>query len=313
MTESQSAFVSASAELNPEFLDFQSEAWVSVDSYLDSFDRLQFVAEEPGLALRAGLTQDLKELGLFGWCLVVSETLWDALRQAQEALSYMQNSGDISLTIRRERCRIEYCNGYGASAEADLDTQLAVGLFINLIRQTVGYQDSNLTVRYPRFRVGHKYLLHDAKVVSSASRGIIEFDAHLLRRPLAQSNAGLSATLNDTLPRFEGQTPDNFLLIQELQVSALSEMQAPITLLDMASLLGVPARSLQWDLKRLGQSFAGIRTSARHKAAKQNLTAGRSVGETALLLGYSHQQTFSNAFARWEGVTTSEFLSRARR
>lgn len=301
----------------PEDLDRQlrgkgMESLLDADTYLDALTHIEHAAREPGFLLRAGLTQDLSRLGLFGKSMVHSETLWDAIQRAVEGMAYFQAGSSVRVGLRMDRFRLEYSNAYGKSVEATRDCQYFIALFFNLVRLVWGYRSANPVVRFPRCKPEHVALFPDALRVTPATRGVIEIDSFLLRQRLKQGNADLSAAIARTIACFDGYSPSFVDVVRQLQASALHEMHSPISLDAMSRILSIPSRTLQLELRRNGHSFASLRDQARHEAARRELWAGRSVDETAERLGYAQRQSFSEAFSRWEGTPPSAFASRGR-
>ncbi len=301
------------ARLDEAFVGSMGEGQVGADPYLEGLARLEAGVSDPGFAIRAALSQDFGQIGLLGQGIIHAETLWDALVSAREGISYYQSETTIRFGLRMDRFRIEYIHNFGESAEAALDVQYSISLFLNLICQVKHYRDANIFVRFPRCQPGFHSYIPWAERVSKASRGTIEFDSFLLRQRLRHSDPGLSATISSAMKSLEdeeAETPSISALTLQLQKAALREMHAPLSLKKIADILATPTRTIQHDLQKGGTSFAAVRDGARHRLAKKELQAGRSVSETAHLLGYAQYQSFTEAFSRWEGASPSEFGSR---
>ena len=76
----------------------------------------------------------------------------------------------------------------------------------------------------------------------------------------------------------------------------------------IAADLSVSNRTLQRKLKDEGTSFMDLLQDTRLQLARKYLRQpGRSVVETAYLLGFSEPSTFSRAFKRWTGRAPAEY------
>jgi AraC-like DNA-binding protein len=76
----------------------------------------------------------------------------------------------------------------------------------------------------------------------------------------------------------------------------------------IAADLSVSNRTLQRKLKDEGTSFMDLLQDTRLQLAREYLRQpGRSVVETAYLLGFSEPSTFSRAFKRWTGRAPAEY------
>tara|TARA_B110000503_G_scaffold74802_1_gene115502 strand:+ start:9886 stop:10857 length:972 start_codon:yes stop_codon:yes gene_type:complete len=84
-----------------------------------------------------------------------------------------------------------------------------------------------------------------------------------------------------------------------------------LTIDSLAKELGIPRRTLQRRLSALGSSFKTILQDVREEQSRRYLDDPRlAVTEIALLLGYSDQASFSNAFKAWCGCAPTEYRHR---
>ncbi len=84
-----------------------------------------------------------------------------------------------------------------------------------------------------------------------------------------------------------------------------------LTIDSLATDLGISRRTLQRRLSDLGSSFKRMLQDVREEQSRRYLDDPRlAITEIALLLGYSDQASFSNAFKSWCGCAPSEFRQR---
>jgi AraC-like DNA-binding protein len=84
-----------------------------------------------------------------------------------------------------------------------------------------------------------------------------------------------------------------------------------LTIDSLALDMGISRRTLQRRLNGHGSSFKQILQSVREEQSRRYLDDPRlAITEIALLLGYSDQASFSNAFKMWCGVAPSEYRQR---
>lgn len=84
-----------------------------------------------------------------------------------------------------------------------------------------------------------------------------------------------------------------------------------LTIDSLADELGISRRTLQRRLSALGSSFKSILQDVREEQSRRYLDDPRlAVTEIALLLGYSDQASFSNAFKSWCGCAPTEYRQR---
>ncbi|WP_425044308.1 helix-turn-helix domain-containing protein [Primorskyibacter sp. S87] len=292
-----------------------SEEYVDFGLYLETFEKMEKAAYDEAFLIRTGLGQSVGELGLFGKAVLTSETLWDSLQIVRKGLSYLTNAGDFSVSMRFGRCRIAYDLLTPPSLGSNLEIQYSVGLLANVVNQAKWMPTANMRIGYPGAKSNHKHFFPYANIVHHSPNGVIEFDDILLRSPLRTSDAGLYATLKP-LVESKGagleETTEYKPLVQRLLTNSIEHTHAPLKLGQAAALLGLSSRTLQEKLNLEGARFSKLRSRARHKIAREALFEGYTIEDVAAKVGYSHRQTFSEAFTATEGVTPSVFVSSGR-
>jgi AraC-like DNA-binding protein len=134
---------------------------------------------------------------------------------------------------------------------------------------------SREVVRYPLIDVGFEL----GKDFWAAPRGVFE------------EPANIDPFLRDTRVAIRRALPGGALTIDSL-----------------ARELGISRRTLQRRLSALGSSFKKMLQDVREEQSRRYLDDPRlAVTEIALLLGYSDQASFSNAFKSWCGCAPTEY------
>lgn len=130
-----------------------------------------------------------------------------------------------------------------------------------------------------------------------------------LRRTLPAGNLDLATGADRLLDRMmeevdEGPTTARVraLLIRHLSSGRVTEGE-------IAGMLNRSTSSLQRDLRAEGTTFRKLLEATRQNMADRLLKSeNRSIGQTAFMLGYSDQSTFTRAFRRWHGVSPGQFV-----
>jgi AraC-like DNA-binding protein len=299
----------------PAFTGFGTpEAKIDPDVFLLSLARLDRLEKTEDMAIMAALSQEVTDLGLFGKCLVFSESLWTAIDVLRHVVRYFQTGTDITIRIRRGRVTVRYLHPFGQGRTAQWDARYATTLLYNLVCQAQWKSRSFIEVGFPGARnVGISAFSLASRVLES-SEGYVEFDENLLKSPMSRSDPIASELLQALLLRLTEQKesePKLGLLITTMQFVSLEKYNRPVSLREAASLLSIPQRTLQAALSAEKTGFRVLRDNARHQLAKQALQNGRSITETASLIGFDHRQSFSEAFSIWEGCAPSQFVSRS--
>jgi len=146
-------------------------------------------------------------------------------------------------------------------------------------------------------------------VAFSAGENAIALRLDELRRPLPAGNLDLAKGADRLLDRMmvdidEGQTTTRVraLLVQHLSSGRITEGE-------IAGMLNRSTSSLQRDLRAEDTTFRKLLEETRQNMANRLLKGEkRSIGQTAFMLGYSDQSTFTRAFRRWHGVSPGQFV-----
>lgn len=96
-----------------------------------------------------------------------------------------------------------------------------------------------------------------------------------------------------------------------VQIASMLSEGIP-TLSEIASDLGMSARTLQRRLAEKGHTFQALVDEARRQLAEKFLTDTQySIAQVAFLTGFSEQSAFTRAFKRWAGKTPGSYRDEA--
>jgi len=139
------------------------------------------------------------------------------------------------------------------------------------------------------------------------------FSRESVRYPLVELDVGLRGDFWAG-PRSvlrEPEAADPFLIDVRAAIRRALPNGSP-TVDELAQDIGISRRTLQRRLSALGASFKQILQEVREEQSQRYLDDPRlAITEIALLLGYSDQASFSNAFKSWCGCAPSEYRLRA--
>ncbi|WP_291896871.1 AraC family transcriptional regulator [Maricaulis sp.] len=131
----------------------------------------------------------------------------------------------------------------------------------------------------------------------------------LLSAPNKLGDATIAQFFDRHLEQELAAIADSVSLDQRVRIAvakALSEGVPPVS--DIASSLGMSARTLQRRLSDQGYSFQVVVDLARKDLAQKLLTeTDYSLAEIAFLTGFSEQSGFTRAFKRWAGQTPRSY------
>lgn len=252
--------------------------------------------------------QVLRGLG-FAW--LASDTVYDGLRRLVRFAKLVSTAADMSLFEEGEKVIVDlgrvprsphfhYANRDYVTGMVARMSSLALGDFIAPVSvelerpepRSAERWESALSTRVT-FDAKHSRLSwHRADILEPLITG----DPHLARVNDEQTQAYLDGFLNTSTTR---DVVDR--IVELLPDGPPSQQQ-------IAGSLHVSSRTLQRQLKEEGTSFLELLNDTRLELARKYLAnPGRSVVETAYLLGFSEPSTFSRAFKRWTGVAPADY------
>lgn len=288
-------------------MPLDAEQPIGTADFLKGVNDVVRMAEDEDFFLRTGLEQDIGELGVFGRAIVSADTLWEALQTAATTLQYYQNNSQLVIRTYRGKCRIWYFTPL-QSDDAKQDIQYTMGLLAKIVFLARAQVDPEIKIAYPGGSPAHFKNIAAVESVRDSTQGHIEFHEDLLKAKMYQSDSVKA----DVLIRYlNGRKLMQRPKLQRSELVAglvrASFGIAQWSLSDTSQVLGIGLRSLQIQLKDEGTAFRQIVKVERHKEARRLLAGGASIDETADALGFEHRQSFSEAFACWEGSSPSAY------
>lgn len=301
------------SELRDPALRLSTRQWLQV------YSQALRLSRDPELALRAGSRMHAVACGMLGYALLSSPSHQAAVELLSKYDRMVSPLIRKQFEIRDGRAQWTLESMIDApsdhplvrfSIEFRLTTMLTVGR--DLYGASFGFQGVHLMYPAPAHAARFKDWL-DCEVSFGQPSHCVWFDARLLAQrmpfpdPIANEAArrlceevlakipqgqGLADTLHAMLVERPGHFPD---------------------LEGMAETLGCNARTLQRRLQAEGKSYRDILAEVRERLAISYLR-GTELGseEIAARLGYREPSSFRHAFARWTGLSPSEYRRKLR-
>jgi AraC-like DNA-binding protein len=261
---------------------------------------------DPAFALTLARAEIQGPLGLYGNLIWLSGTLRDALERAarfyslctqRATLSLDAPAGDAVARIRRH-----------VQPGPPLGRTLPEFAFATLLLRARRATDGRFAVKGVRF--AHEvpdaapYGAYFGAPVTFGAPGDDElaFDASLLELRLATADPVTAVALEAQATRMQEVFPGRTTLLDQVRRAVADAPVGAAALPTIARRVGIGARSLR---RRLAAeesvTLREVLDSVRRERARELLSAGRSVKEVALLLGFSEPSAFSRAYKRWTG------------
>lgn len=262
------------------------------------------------LGMKLGMHLDIVSLGIFGYALMTSETLSDAvnllLRYNQALLP--------SITINLEaKGRSIDLTGRGSHLPTYLERFYLDTLFAALatnLRTLTGIDRVPFRLKLDYGSVRDKsayYSVFGPSVEFKAGASTMSFDEQTLLLPILSSNPFAQDIFQRECDRIIAS--DNHLgMVSERvkQILISASLDFPSTAV-VANKLHMSESTLQRRLAKEGCKFQQLLDQERYHLALEYLQGTHlPVTEVALLLGYSSAANFRRSFKRWSGVTPAE-------
>jgi AraC-like DNA-binding protein len=286
----------------------KDEAEISADQELRLIRNVvRWQPQTETLSIEAGLRLKLTDTGIWGYALISSRTLREAVLLSMRYRDLSDIFGDIRFEESGGEGRIFFDYQRIPSdirlfvIERDMATLAAVqrqvcGLAVPVQRVCFAFPKPRHAARIkahfgvvPEYDADATMIVVDAQALdhplpqaNEATRRMCELEcARLLARRTART--GVSAKVRDLILRRPDEAPDMERVAAELCITA---------------------RTLRRHLVREGTTFRALREEVLLMLAEELLgTARMKLDEVARRLGYSDSASFSHAFKRWKGAT----------
>ena len=139
------------------------------------------------------------------------------------------------------------------------------------------------------------------------NRNELVFPEAVLDQPLPTANPLVHEVALRQCEQTDRLSRPNAELVERIQSILLTDATYPVQLHDVASRLGMSARTLQRRLREQGASFRRVAVQTRCRLAQELLRTDLTINEVAYLTGYSDVANFSAAFKGEVGVPPSRF------
>ena len=258
-----------------------------------------------GLGIEAGGRYHLTSFGFWGFALVSSPTLRDAI---DVGIRYV----DLTYSISRVRLR---CVGDEAQLVFDApdvpewlvrfaierDAAVIATLHRELFSIPLPIRHARLAFPQPTPFVRYEEVI-GAVPEFDAPETVLTFDANLLDLTMPQANDHAQqlalAQCRDRLERSQARTG----VAGQVRDLLLARPRDPLNAEQVAGSLMMSSRTLRERLADEGTSYRELLDEIRERLAEEMLAGGLAVGQIAERLGYNEVSSFSHAFRRWKGM-----------
>jgi AraC-like DNA-binding protein len=268
----------------------------------------------PDLGLRAGASALPHHQSVATLAALHSPTLGEGLRKLAR-YKRLVCPEEITIDVRRGEARLRF---EWLLADDDPPPMLIDCIFasiVNLAQRGTGQALHPLRIELTRARA-HEAVLRKhfgCDLRFDAPFDLLVFEEDALALPHATHNAQLLAVIVPGLESALDETNKQRTLADDVR----SELGKTIcgerpAVEKVAKSLGLSPRTLQRRLGELGTTYQKLLDDVRHRSARR-LLANTDLGaaEVAFLLGFEELNSFTRAFASWEGTTPVRWRANA--
>jgi AraC-like DNA-binding protein len=278
---------------------------------------LQLLGNPPDLGLEVGRRYRLSTYGLWGFALVSSPTVGDAVTVGARMLNQtfsltrnvMQQHGEQIVVTHHD----EHLPPDIRLFVADRDRATVVTLQREVLGRPVPYSCFEMKHAEPDAAQVERYTeMFGIRPVFGAPVHRSTFPAALMTEPLPQLDAQTARQCEDMCRQLVEARSSNRTGVAALVRDRL--LRTPGRIPDMeqiASEMHMTSRTLRRHLTAEGANFRGLLEEVRSTLAVALMANARLThGEIAERLGYADVTTFIEAFRRWKGMPPSEYRRR---
>jgi AraC-like DNA-binding protein len=264
----------------------------------------------PHFGLLLGQYVNLLSFGIAGRLARNAPSVGAALQDLAAHFVLHDSGGVPSVAIHNDTATLTYGMHTAGVRNADQVYDQSVVSMMNVMRQLCGAGWKPDAILLPRKRPvdmrPYREIL-GASLRFDAVQAAVLFPAFWLARPVVDADPLLHMVLQDRASaELTGQGP--MLHGDVRRTIRLLLLSRQCSRADVAKRLGIHPRTLGRRLQESGTTFQALLDDMRAQMAKQLLLDTRlPVARIAAAVGYEDPTIFTRAFARWTGLTPSEF------
>ncbi|MBB3036918.1 AraC family transcriptional regulator [Hoyosella altamirensis] len=270
---------------------------------------------EPGLGIEVGHQYHLTTYGIWGFALISSPTLRNAIdvglrfvgltfafcritaRLHDDEVWLVLDPDEVPVAVRR--------------FVTERDSAAIKNLQQELVGQSVPLRRVTYTFPPPADGIERYTEMLGTAPVFGADENTLVIDPLYLDEPLTQANEYARALAQSQCRDLLNQREARAGLSGQVRDLLLADPTQPLTLEEAARELHMSSRTVRRLLAAEGTSLRALTNEIREGLAEELLITGRMpVADVAHRLGYTEVSSFSQAFRRWKGLGPREYRAR---
>ncbi|MGJ7507213.1 AraC family transcriptional regulator [Variovorax sp. GT1P44] len=292
------------------------EARISHLQKIALFGNVMRLSPEPAIGLIAGQRQRISDFGVFGYGVLSSATMADAIAFG---IKHVRLAGPVLEKSFRVDGDVAFFEGHDVLALGPL-LPLATEFWFSSIHALISrvterpYRSRRMLLPYPAPPYAQRYeevLLCPVEFDAGVMQW--EFDAAWLSLPLPNANPITAEVCASFCSRMLEDIGQEHALVKTIREACLNRMDDLPRAEQMAEQLNLSTRTLHRRLVEAGTTYQALIDGIRERLAIEFLErTDLSVDEIAERSGFSDVSNFRKAFKKWTGQTPGYFRDRAR-
>lgn len=283
---------------------------VAIDQWVHLLEDASALIPDMPIGLLVGQAIQPHHLGILGYALMASENVGELLRRyVQYQCTFIRGfptelstSGDTATLRWPVLTPFSIFQSNVCAVTAMLTALRTATGQKRLIPAHIGFVDEKPPeIKKYKTVLGHNLSFNNEVMSFALPVSMLELS---LEGADAQLIAIIHRQLDDLTPLVAAGEQSDELLVNLHRQIAIGLGQQPLSIGDMASLLGMSRRTLSRRLVERGTTFRRELTRVQERVAKSYLKDKRiPLAAIALLVGYEDQSSFTRAFKQWTGIT----------
>jgi AraC-like DNA-binding protein len=265
------------------------------------------MSKDSQLGLLVGSSMDISSQGIFGYAIITSTTIGDALKLMLRYNKALLPSIDVKMLSRENRVEVII---KAPHLRDDLERFYIELLYAAIMRSgntliPKGRASVHVEFQYdvPYDKAPYQQLF-GSKVKFNSARSVLSFDETSLDLAIVTANPVARDIFRRECDRLLSRDTHRGMISERVQEVLLQSGTEFPTSMRVANQLHMSESTLQRRLAKEGYKFQQLLDQVRNKLAHEYLTGTQlTINEIASLLGFSDTANFRRAFKRWSKQT----------
>lgn len=281
--------------------------------WIELLNRAIAVTEDPDLPLRVAEELTPRHWGVFAYAAMTCETLAQVVVILERYERLIDEANDSRLVVSGGRGALQWLPRIDRPAPALM--QLALASWVVFARRYTGRTEVSADVdfTFPAPADTRTYQrIFGGQIRFSQPVTQLSFPLEHLQLPITHHDADTHRLLlSQARSQFAALDTERSVVALVRQAITRHLSSGKVTLEQLAEVLQMAPRTLQYQLEHSGTHFRQVLDEVRRELACIYLEdPDMALVDVAFLLGYSEQSPFTKAFKRWTGETPGEYRRR---